>query len=473
MLSSLVEGDLDYFATYLENYILNVVSYFDIPKKPKIRKRKRKEIESTSEKLEEELPEEELIATPEQMYHLFVLGFIAGLHGKCYQIQSNRESGYGRYDLILSPSDPKRHGIIFEFKAAEKPSQLEKYSQDALTQIHEKRYQVDLERYGVQRGLHIGIAFCGKHLEVAHEWCDYKPTAEFHLPSSPYSPPAVTSPQISMFGEDKSSSAPQLEQRILRAGQLPGGEMVTFEIHPTQGDGNCGFYALPIADDRQGVRDLLLANAQNPNIRALVAPEIRDIVISGHLPINMPDHQFYAGWKQLYSTLQELSVDQPQIDQHIALLQNYTNTETAFRNFVNFDIGGSGRLAYYTQPENTSVLDAVAQLANLRIFVYQYSQATNTLEFQTARGPEDGSPTYLHHCPGGTDTHFELMSIAEHVPESENLPSSSASTSSSSSTTFFAQLQSSQMHSTSSATSNTSSSSSMTIQKTPSPQENK
>jgi hypothetical protein len=354
MLNSLLTGQLDYFKHHLEHYILSVVSYFDIPRKARIipknaKSLKRKhndEKQEEGKEQEKEFEEYIEIITPEQMYHLFILGFVAGLHGDCYQVQSNRESGYGRYDLILSPRRPDKHGIIFEFKAAKKPEQLEEYAQAALTQIRTKHYQAALEDHGVKRGLHIGIAFCGKRLHLSSEWCDYKPTAEFHLPISPFSPPIVSTPPLIIPGNFHSSFADdQRENRTIVPGIL-NGETVQFEIHSTLGDGNCGFYAIPIAGDREAVRRLLLENAGNPQIRALIAPEIQDIVISGHIPNDIPDYLFYTAWRNWYTHLQLITATQEQLNQHIGALRNYTHTQQAFENFVNYDVGGRGRLAY-------------------------------------------------------------------------------------------------------------------------------
>jgi hypothetical protein len=96
--------------------------------------------------------------------------------------------------------------------------------------------------------------------------------------------------------------------------------------------------------------------------------------------------------------------------------------------------------AYYSSQENTSTLDAIARLANLRIFIYQRHPETNILVLKTIRGNTAGTPTYLHHRAGGTDTHFELMSIVNLNPNI-NIHSSSSSASPSS-TAFFTPLPS-------------------------------
>ncbi len=52
---------------------------------------------------------------PEKIYHSFVLGMLIGLKYR-YEVKSNRESGYGRYDVMLIPKNPQDLGVVFEFK---------------------------------------------------------------------------------------------------------------------------------------------------------------------------------------------------------------------------------------------------------------------------------------------------------------------------------------------------------------------
>ena len=219
--------------------------------------------------------------------------------------------------------------------------------------------------------------------------------------------------------------APQESQEKIYIGELDNGEKAYFQIHPTRGDGNCGFYALPIAGDLEGIRDLLLENIDKANIRKLIAPEIRDVVLSEHMPKNVADYDFYVRWLNKFKSL----TDKQAIDKHDEKLVKYTQTKNACKAFINAGIGSKTRLAYYTQEENTSTLDAVAELANLRIFVYQTKEETNKLERKTVRGPREGTPLYLHHW-SGYDTHFELMTVLDkNSAEYSRLPSSSFSNS--------------------------------------------
>ena len=99
----------------------------------------------------------------EKYYHVFVLGVISLMRDE-YYIDSNRESGYGRYDLYLEPKDKTKLGYIFEFKTAEKEEELEKKAEEALKQIEEKQYDASMKEHGIKNIIKIGMSFCGKKL---------------------------------------------------------------------------------------------------------------------------------------------------------------------------------------------------------------------------------------------------------------------------------------------------------------------
>ena len=101
----------------------------------------------------------------ESFYHGFVLGLTATLTGD-YQIRSNRESGYGRYDIAAFPREVGRHGFVIECKTAENEEALEAGAQAALHQIVAKDYDAEFRARGVEEGLHYGVAFCGKRVHV-------------------------------------------------------------------------------------------------------------------------------------------------------------------------------------------------------------------------------------------------------------------------------------------------------------------
>jgi predicted AAA-ATPase/PD-(D/E)XK nuclease superfamily protein len=131
---ALVQGNGKLFATILQEYFLNSTSMFDLPSKE-----------------------------PEKSYHLFVLGLLVTLQD-LYEVDSNRESGYGRYDIMLIPKDITKRGIIIEFKRIFDDEDLETAAMQALEQIHAKQYAQNLKRRGVHEITAFGIAFQGKEL---------------------------------------------------------------------------------------------------------------------------------------------------------------------------------------------------------------------------------------------------------------------------------------------------------------------
>ncbi|MGN0076424.1 MAG: AAA family ATPase [Parafannyhessea sp.] len=100
----------------------------------------------------------------ESFYHGFVLGLVVDLRGR-FRVRSNRESGYGRYDVVLEPADPARDpGVVVEFKVCRRGQSLGDAVADALAQIEGRRYAEELVGRGVPEGrvLRYGIAFEGK-----------------------------------------------------------------------------------------------------------------------------------------------------------------------------------------------------------------------------------------------------------------------------------------------------------------------
>ncbi len=109
------------------------------------------------------------IMNPERFYHGFVLGLLVDLAGR-YEVTSNRESGFGRYDVMLSPLNQGDDGIILEFKvhSPEEESSLEETVQAALRQIEEKKYEQQLLDRGIgeERIRKYGFAFEGKKVLI-------------------------------------------------------------------------------------------------------------------------------------------------------------------------------------------------------------------------------------------------------------------------------------------------------------------
>ena len=105
---------------------------------------------------------------PERFYHGFVLGLLVEVRD-LYEIRSNRESGYGRYDVMLIPKTKENDGIILEFKVKESEEKtLEETVQMALAQIESKKYDAELLELGVSKEhiRHYGFAFEGKKVLI-------------------------------------------------------------------------------------------------------------------------------------------------------------------------------------------------------------------------------------------------------------------------------------------------------------------
>jgi predicted AAA-ATPase/PD-(D/E)XK nuclease superfamily protein len=137
--SALAQGDGKLFEKILQEYFLNSTSMFDL----------------TTEE-------------PEKSYHLFVLGILVTLQD-LYEVDSNRESGYGRYDVMLIPKDLTKRGIIIEFKRIFDEDDLETAAEHALEQIRTKQYVQNLKRRGIQTITAWGIAFLGKKVLLKQE----------------------------------------------------------------------------------------------------------------------------------------------------------------------------------------------------------------------------------------------------------------------------------------------------------------
>jgi hypothetical protein len=103
----------------------------------------------------------------ESFYHGFVLGMTAVLVPD-YEVQSNKEAGYGRFDVAAFPKDVQNTGLIFEFKTAETEDALDAKADEALAQIAERDYEASFRVRGIEKVQRYGAAFCGKKVLLKH-----------------------------------------------------------------------------------------------------------------------------------------------------------------------------------------------------------------------------------------------------------------------------------------------------------------
>lgn len=106
---------------------------------------------------------------PERFYHGFVLGLLVDLAGR-YTITSNRESGFGRYDVVLEPLLDTDDAVILEFKVHDPDEEdtLADTAQEALKQIERMKYSASLQAKGIplERIRRYGFAFEGKKVFI-------------------------------------------------------------------------------------------------------------------------------------------------------------------------------------------------------------------------------------------------------------------------------------------------------------------
>ena len=96
----------------------------------------------------------------EQFYHGLISGLLSG--NIYYEVESNRESGNGRYDLILYQQDKFINAVILEFKVCRKNEEIDKAAKRALEQINERGYDTEAKKRGYRNIIKYGIAFKGK-----------------------------------------------------------------------------------------------------------------------------------------------------------------------------------------------------------------------------------------------------------------------------------------------------------------------
>ena len=145
-ISAMILGDVDEMNDYMNEITCEIFSYFDTGKR-------------VSKKVQ-----------PERFYHGFVLGLLVDLKGR-YLMTSNRESGFGRYDIMLEPVKTEQDdAIIIEFKVfnSRKETSLEETLASALDQIEKKQYETTLIARGIpkEKIRKYGFAFEGKNVLI-------------------------------------------------------------------------------------------------------------------------------------------------------------------------------------------------------------------------------------------------------------------------------------------------------------------
>ena len=138
MISSLITGDIKIFGKLLRQFVLKSISYFDVGG-----------------------------YEGEKVYHAFVLGMLISLNDT-HEVLSNRESGYGRYDVMIIPTDASKLGIVIEFKKLDPDDEetLEETADTALKQISDKKYTTTLVSRGITNIKEIAIVFKGKEIYI-------------------------------------------------------------------------------------------------------------------------------------------------------------------------------------------------------------------------------------------------------------------------------------------------------------------
>ncbi len=138
ILNDLVNLKLEDFERKLKKLVIEMFSYFDVGEN-----------------------------TAESFYHAFILGMLVGLKDS-YYVKSNRESGYGRYDIMLEPKEKDKSSFIMEFKVVESMEEKEVKAKikEAKEQIKDKRYEQELKERGFTNVTKMVFVCNGKEIEI-------------------------------------------------------------------------------------------------------------------------------------------------------------------------------------------------------------------------------------------------------------------------------------------------------------------
>ena len=135
LMKALENGDIKKFEKTLGEIMINMLSHFD---------------------LDSEM---------EKIYQVFMIGLVGFLMGR-YEIISNNESGYGRYDLAMIPIKSYEKAYLMEFKISKTKEGMTAKAEEALKQINEKKYDTRIKARGIKNILKLGVAFYGKSVKV-------------------------------------------------------------------------------------------------------------------------------------------------------------------------------------------------------------------------------------------------------------------------------------------------------------------
>ncbi|MBS0349602.1 MAG: AAA family ATPase [Proteobacteria bacterium] len=127
--------------------------------------------------MESTISSHDMSRDPEAFYHGLMIGLTASLYqSKNYEIRSNRESGYGRYDYMILSQDKSKPTLLLEFKRVDTlkdeerlMTKLEETAREAVKQISKSRYVAEAENRGNTNIIKIGLAFCGKRFKIQAE----------------------------------------------------------------------------------------------------------------------------------------------------------------------------------------------------------------------------------------------------------------------------------------------------------------